>query len=78
MVKRYFVKCPFLHHYSEGTLIVNEILTYTGIDIEQILFSSETLIEPQHEISNNVVCATSKGSDKPAHTPFGSGLLLVA
>ena len=26
------------------------------------------LIEPQHEISNNVVCATSKASDQPAHT----------
>ena len=24
--------------------------------------------EPLHEISNNVVCATSKGSDQPAHT----------
>ena len=24
-------------------------------------------IEPQHEISNNVVCATKKGSDQPAH-----------
>ena len=24
--------------------------------------------EPQHEISNNVVCATSKASDQPAHT----------
>ena len=24
--------------------------------------------EPQHEISNNVVCATSKGSDQPGHT----------
>ena len=24
--------------------------------------------ELQHEISNNVVCATSKGSDQPAHT----------
>ena len=24
--------------------------------------------EPVHEISNNVVCATSKGSDQPAHT----------
>ena len=23
---------------------------------------------PVHEISNNVVCATSKGSDQPAHT----------
>ena len=24
-------------------------------------------LEPQHEISNNVVCATSKGSDQPVH-----------
>ena len=24
--------------------------------------------EPMHEISNNVVCATSKASDQPAHT----------
>ena len=24
--------------------------------------------EPRHEISNNVVCATSKDSDQPAHT----------
>ena len=23
--------------------------------------------EPRHEISNNVVCATSKGSDQPSH-----------
>ena len=26
------------------------------------------IFEPWHEISNNVVCATSKGSDQPAHT----------
>ena len=26
------------------------------------------IFEPVHEISNNVVCATSKGSDQPAHT----------
>ena len=25
------------------------------------------LIEPVHEISNNVVCATSRASDQPAH-----------
>ena len=24
--------------------------------------------EPRHEISNNMVCATIKGSDQPAHT----------
>ena len=27
-----------------------------------------TSYEPVHEISNNVVCATSKTSDQPAHT----------
>ena len=27
------------------------------------------IIDPQHEISINVVCATSKGSDQPVHTP---------
>ena len=25
------------------------------------------IFEPQHEISNNVVCAASKASDQPAH-----------
>ena len=29
---------------------------------------SSLLYEPVHEISNNLVCATSKGSDQPAHT----------
>ena len=38
--------------------------------------------EPQHEISNNVVCATSKGSDQPAHTrslirAFASRLTII-
>ena len=27
-----------------------------------------TIYEPVHEISNNLVCATSKASDQPAHT----------
>ena len=27
----------------------------------------QTKYEPQHEISNNLVCATSKGLDQPAH-----------
>ena len=26
------------------------------------------IIEPQHEISNNVVCATGKGTGQPVHT----------
>ena len=30
-------------------------------------FASFDILEPEHEISNNVVCAISKGSDQPAH-----------
>ena len=30
--------------------------------------------EPQHEISNNVVCAPSKASDQPAHTQSDQSL----
>ena len=31
------------------------------------IFIGIILYEPVHEISNNVVCGTSKGSDQPAH-----------
>ena len=34
----------------------------------QVCMLLTTLNEPVHEISNNVVCATSKASDQPAHT----------
>ena len=36
--------------------------------IQHILVPFEIQYEPVHEISNNVVCATSKASDQPAHT----------
>ena len=32
-----------------------------------MLEDNEKTYEPQHEISNNVLCASSKGSDQPAH-----------
>ena len=35
-----------------------------GIEYLQV----RTMIEPRHRISNNVVCATKKASDQPAHT----------
>ena len=31
-------------------------------------YGTRNTYEPVHEISNNVVCATNKGSDQPAHT----------
>ena len=33
-----------------------------------ILFLFADTYEPVHEISHNVLCATSKASDQPAHT----------
>ena len=39
-------------------------------DFFQLCFTlvATIIIEPMHEISNNVVCATSKASDHPART----------
>ena len=33
-----------------------------------VKFDTVIPFEPWHEISNNLVCRTSKGSDQPAHT----------
>ena len=33
-----------------------------------VKFDTVLPFEPWHEISNNLVCATSKGSDQPANT----------
>ena len=38
---------------------------------------SEILNEPVHEISNNVVCATSKASDQPLIRAFASRLSIL-
>ena len=38
--------------------------------IFQVNFRHTIINEPVHEISNNVVCATSKVSDQPAHTQY--------
>ena len=54
-----FEKC--YHHLINGDrmfLLLSSVLN-------KLLWSS--IFEPQHEISNNVVCATSKASDHPAH-----------
>ena len=41
------------------------VLKYTSFKTKKTKEYRE--IEPQHEISNNVVCATSKASDQAAH-----------
>ena len=37
------------------------------LNIDGIILPRYTIIEPWHEISTNMVCATSKVSDQPAH-----------
>ena len=60
------------------------ISSFVGTLIFQILMSVRRIkiIETQHEISNNVLCATSKASDQPAHTrslvrAFASRLIIL-
>ena len=50
------VKCLKIASFFEKLILVSVFL------LELITF------EPVHEISNNVVCATSITSDQPAHT----------
>ena len=40
-----------------GKIVVSRFFFFVGYNIE-----------PRHEIFNNVVCATIKASDQPAHT----------
>ena len=45
-------------------------------------FYTKIKFEPVHEITNNVVCATSKASDQPVHTcslirAFASRLIIL-
>ena len=45
---------------------------YLGPDLvlfclQRLSAEDKNIIDPVHEISNNVICATSKASDQPAH-----------
>ena len=56
--------------------LLNEMSTIVKLVIDIIIYMKQITVtdsisdafELQHEISNNVVCATSKGSDQPVHT----------
>ena len=49
----------------------DQISTNTKVHLEPMAKKKKDILlnsnEPVHEISNNVVCATSKASDQPAH-----------
>ena len=51
-------------------LVISVFPDHIHLLLIMFLMSTDTYHnnEPVHEISNNVVCATSKGSDQPAHT----------
>ena len=50
----------FSYHEEENTVEKERIVIF-------ITIVHKGLNEPPHEISNNVVCATNKASDQPAH-----------
>ena len=52
-----------LNNSSAATSFVVTLHLYFTVQFEGFSFK----IEPRHEISSNVVCATSKTSDQPAH-----------
>ena len=39
-----------------------------SVVVDELELAIKHDLEPRHEISNYVVCATSKGSDQPSHT----------
>ena len=43
------------------------VIVFQSIRLYLGLYLSRNIYGPVHEISNNVVCATSKASDQPAH-----------
>ena len=59
-----------LNHYSTFNNAPDHWLTIlcgTSLIISSSDWIVKSQYEPQHKISNNMVCATSKGSDQPAH-----------
>ena len=64
MLFLYFV-CKLHKALLKKELQLEGIFLHSSYGLDQ---HCKVLNEPQHVISNNVVCATSKGSDQPAHT----------
>ena len=56
---QHFTVCGKCHVYLCRDINIIARLFYVLVEMK---------IEPVHEISNNVVCATSQASDQPAHT----------
>ena len=55
-------------HFSRIFIEIGNQMQYRKKETNSNLYMEMKVFEPRHEISNNMVCATSKGSDQPAHT----------
>ena len=60
----YHVKMPTIVGILTFISMINT--TSEGLTARNVVICP--YFEPRHEISNIIVCATSKGSDQPAHT----------
>ena len=75
----YDVTIKFADQHIPGRLLTN----FNRLDMYEFLPSRlVNPFEPRHEIFNNVVCATSKAPDQPAHMrslmrAFASGLNIL-
>ena len=56
-------------HYGNGSDLMSKLgkIIYIKHSYKSKIYPRNQ-VEPQHEISNNVICATSKASDQPTHT----------
>ena len=72
--KKRKTKHTTLHTPTMGVTINNKLINNNRTTADGKQSNSKSSgdtrdrLEPRHEISNNMVCATSKGSDQPAHT----------
>ena len=69
---RQWIKCLAQGHNSDWWVSIPVLTLYRATVLHGrvascIMKFRSDLSEPQHEISNNVVCATSKASDQPVH-----------
>ena len=60
-----------LYHFEHSIPTLTRVRNRYNPDstvLYHVSMAMDASFEPRHEIFNNVVCATSKASDQPAHT----------
>ena len=69
----FFMISQGLHTVLHGKFTLDATKTktdasYLYFKIRNTIWTELYMFEPRQELPNNVVCATSKGSDQPVHT----------